>query len=91
MNLREKLEKTHILLPNEKTLMRLLVDSPLSSRQIAEILLNSPYEWTLAEIVDALNRLKERGLLRIDHFRIWHKTFDAETFLTFSDDWIFKI
>ncbi len=91
MSLKEKIAKSTILMPPERLVLGLLSNEKMTTRQLVDCLMSDPYNLDLIDIFRGLDGLNEKGLIRIDGFRLDLRNINIETQLTYVVDWVRRL
>ena len=90
-DLEKRIDKTTHLSQGEKTVFRMLANEKATIKHITDSLICSPYGWSGEDVILVLNKLNQKGLLKIDSFHSHPNNRDGILLLTFSEFWIGKI
>ena len=92
MSLNERVASSN-LSPQEKLIMHLLagsMDCP-SVDELVDCLMSEPYGLDDFEAYQALESLKQRGLLELSHFSHNKLEVAVNAHITFAHDWVLKL
>ena len=92
MSLLLRVAESKNLSSQERLLLGLLDNEPMTADQIVTSLMGDPYDLTFKEVTSSLDGLKNKGLVVLNHFRVsGEKELTVDTYLTFAVDWVFKL
>ena len=91
MSLLTRLHTSSILTPQEKLMLGVLNKESMTSKQLVDCLMSDPYDLTFEEVFSAMDGLIKKRLIVIARPKADQNNFKIEIYLTFAEDWVFRL